>query len=103
MRSTEGKIRRVQAGKNASAAISPSFPAAIDNATVHHAEHQQNRHGAGKSSVAIGSGRKQRVALPFRTKKVQKTQGFQDTYPGQDDIMVVLPSIGLNSPVSVNL
>lgn len=46
---------------------------------------------SGKSSAAIGSGRKQRVALPFRTKQVQVNQGFPDTYLGQDDLLVVLP------------
>lgn len=50
---------------------------------------------------AIGNARKRREALPFRMKKVQENQGFQDTYLGQDDIMVVLPRKYVLSPIFI--
>ena len=94
MKSIGRKGKRAKAGKSVFVAINLLFPPAIASATVHHAGRQQNRTGAGKSSAATGSGRKQRVALPFRTEKVQENQGSPDIHLGQDDLLVILPDKG---------
>ena len=78
------KIRPVKAGKNVSAATSPSFPAATASGIVPSAAQQSSKPGAEKSSAAIGNGRKhRRNRYPLEPKMSRKINASRTPHRGR--------------------
>jgi|GEM_PF-6216381 len=76
--------QRAKAGRNASAATSPSSPAATASAIVPTAAQQPNKPGAGRNSAATGSGRKhRRDRYPLERKKSRKINASQAPHRGR--------------------